>query len=81
MPSVKALPPLLATALLAACSSSPPPPASPASPPVDPQATMLRDTIQKPIDKAKGVEGIINKSKVNQDQQLQSAEGDAASPP
>jgi hypothetical protein len=66
---------------LASCKENPAPdqPTSPSSPV---GATELRDTIQKPIDKAKGVEAIIQKSHDKQDQQMQSQEGDsAASPP
>jgi hypothetical protein len=70
--------PLAAASLLAACKETPQPdpPASPASPVGD---TQLRDTIQRPIDRAKSVEGIIMKSHDRQDQQLQNDEGASSS--
>ena len=66
-----------AALLLASCKENPAPdqPKSPASPVGD---TALRDTIQRPINKAKGVEDIVQKAHDRQDQQLQSAEGDAS---
>jgi hypothetical protein len=66
--------PLAAASLLAACKENPQPdqPASPASPVGD---TQLRDAIQSPINRAKGVEGIIMKSHDRQDKQLQGDEG------
>ncbi|HEY2347201.1 MAG TPA: hypothetical protein VGH80_15220 [Xanthomonadaceae bacterium] len=76
MPRPFRLLPLLAVSLLAACGSSPPPPQTAAAS----GATDLRDTIQKPINKAKGVEDIIQKSHDNRDSQLQDAEGGSASP-
>ena len=70
---------LAAGALLAGCREDPKP--DPARKPDAPVGdTQLRDTIHKPIDRAKSVEGIIMKSKDNQDQQLQDAEGAQASP-
>ncbi|MBS0464206.1 MAG: hypothetical protein JSS03_04345, partial [Proteobacteria bacterium] len=74
-----ALLPLSAFALLAACSHSAPP-ASPAAdaatqPAATSENTQLRDTIQKPINKAKGVEGTVEKSFENQNAQLNAAEG------
>ncbi|HTA64483.1 MAG TPA: hypothetical protein VK753_03180 [Xanthomonadaceae bacterium] len=71
--------PLLVVALLAGCSSAPPPAASGQAD--APQATELRDTIQKPIDKAKSVEGIIQQSHDKQDSQLQDAEGGGSASP
>jgi hypothetical protein len=70
--------PLLAVALLAGCSSAPPPAASDKADAQ--QATELRDTIQKPINRAKGVEDIVLKTHDKQDSQLQDAEGSNASP-
>jgi hypothetical protein len=71
--------PLLAASLLAACSHPPPPPASAQADPA--QATELRDTIQKPIARAKGVEDIIEKSHQHENGQIDAAEGAAASSP
>ncbi len=75
---------LLATpGLLAACSH-PAPPASPAADATTPAAatsgaTDLSRSIHKPIDKAKGVEGTVEKSFENQNRQLDAAEGASAS--
>ena len=68
---------------LVACSEAPPPPEAPKPPDAPTADTQLRDTIQKPIDRAKSVEGIIMKSHDRQDKQLQSDEGasSSASPP
>lgn len=79
MPRPIRLLPVIAAALLAACSSSPPPPSS-ARVAGASEATDLRDTIQKPINKAKGVEDIIEKSHEHQNSQLDDAEGAGASP-
>lgn len=71
---------LLVPALaLAACSASAPPPASVQADAAANQHTQLRDTIQKPINKAKGVEGTVEKSFENQNRQLDAAEGASAS--
>ncbi len=72
-----AVPALTVAATLAGCSSQPPPQSADASPPTS--ATQLRDTIQAPINKAKGVEGIIMKSHDRQDQQLQKEDNGEAS--
>jgi hypothetical protein len=74
--------PFATALLLAACKENPAPDPekSPASPVGN---TELRDTIQRPIDKAKSVEGIIQKSHDKQDQQLQkeeNGEGSASQP-
>ena len=70
----------LATAgLLTGCKEDPKP--DPARTPGSPVGdTQLRDTIQRPIDRAKGVEKTIQDAKDKQDQQLQSEEGGSASP-
>jgi len=90
MPRPTRLLPLLATALLAACSHpSPPAPAASAqadAQPASPQATELRDTIQKPINRAKGVEDIVAKGNANHNAQGEAAAESAsdaspASPP
>ena len=70
--------PLIAVALLAGCSSAPPPVASDKADAQ--QATELRDTIQKPINRAKGVEDVVLKTHDKQDSQLQDAESSDASP-
>jgi len=74
--------PLAAASVLAGCKENPQPDptTSPASPIGD---TQLRDTIQRPLNRAKSVEGMIMKSHDQQDQQLQKDEGassDASSP-
>ena len=85
MPRPIRLLPLLATALLAACSHPPPPAASAQADaqPASPQATELRDSIQKPINRAKSVEDIVAKGNANQnaqgDQAAQGDEGASAS--
>ncbi|MBS0194031.1 MAG: hypothetical protein JSR34_07270 [Proteobacteria bacterium] len=65
--------PIALVLLLAACGSSPPPAAS--TQPASPQTTELRDSIQKPLDKAKGVEGTVEQSFQSQNRQLDAAEG------
>jgi len=76
---------VLATMLvLAACSASAPPPASTkadalAQPAATSEHTELRDSIQRPLNKAKGVEGTVEKSFENQNRQLDAAEGASAS--
>jgi hypothetical protein len=79
--SFRHLPPIaacvLAGSVLAACSAAPPPAAS--SKADDAQATELRDTIQRPIQRAKAVEDIIQKSHDRQESQLQDEEGGNAS--
>lgn len=81
--------PIALAFLLAACGSSPPPAASAQADartqaPATSQNTELRDTIQKPLDKAKGVEGTVEQSFQSQNRQLDAAEGaspaSAASP-
>ncbi len=66
--------PLAAAALLVACNDDPKPdqPKKPDSPVGD---TQLRDTIQKPIERAKGVEKTIQDSKDKQDKQLEDQGG------
>lgn len=72
---------LLAPALvLAACSASAPPPASGKAdaltqPAATSEANDLAGTIHKPIDRAKGVEGTVEKSFESQNRQLDAAEG------
>ncbi|MEO8743109.1 MAG: hypothetical protein ABI365_07960 [Lysobacteraceae bacterium] len=66
--------PLLTAALLAGCHDNPAP--TPDKQPASPVGnTQLRDTIQKPINKAKSVEGTIEEAKEKQDKQLQDAGG------
>ncbi|MET4727894.1 hypothetical protein ABIE09_001701 [Lysobacter enzymogenes] len=48
---------VLICAAAAACSKPQPPEKER---PVDPQATQMRDAIQKPIEQAKGVEGSVD---------------------
>ena len=70
----------LATAgLLTGCKEDPrpDPDKKPDSPVGD---TQLRDTIQRPINRAKGVEKTIQDAKDRQDQQLQNEESGNASP-
>jgi hypothetical protein len=78
MPRHVRLLPLIAAALLVACAAAPPPVAS-ASPDAPQANTQLRDTIQSPIQRAKAVEGIIQKSHDRQDRQMQGDEGGSAS--
>ena len=72
--------PILMLALAAAGCSAPTPP--PTDQPPDPQApaqhardTQLRDAIQRPIDKAKGVEDTTLKAADEQKQQIEDAGG------
>ncbi len=66
--------PLAAIALLVGCSADPPP--APLKQ-VDVPAgdTQLRDAIQKPIDRAKSVEGKLQDEKEKQDKQVQDQGG------
>lgn len=71
---------LVPALLLAACSASTPPPASAkadaiAASVATSEATDLRDSIQRPLNKAKGVEGTVEKSFQDQNRQLDAAEG------
>ena len=73
------LPLLMLTLALAGCSAPTPPPTDQ---PPDPQAgaqhardTQLRDAIQRPIDKAKGVEDTTLKAADDQKQQIEDAGG------
>jgi PBP1b-binding outer membrane lipoprotein LpoB len=72
--------PILMLALAAAGCSAPTPP--PTDQPPDPQAaaqhardTQLRDAIQRPIDKARGVEDTTLKAADEQKQQIEDAGG------
>jgi PBP1b-binding outer membrane lipoprotein LpoB len=77
------LPILLFAFALAGCSAPTPPPTDqPPEPQADPQAaaqhardTQLRDAIQRPIDKAKGVEDTTLKAADEQKQQIEDAGG------
>jgi hypothetical protein len=65
---------LLATLATVGCGSNPPPDtARDAAKPAD--STQLRDAIQKPIDRAKAVEGKIEEEKEKQDQAVQDQGG------
>ncbi len=65
--------------LLTGCKEDPKP--DPARKPDAPVGdTQLRDTIQRPIDRANGVEKTIQDAKDKEDQQLQNEEGGSASP-
>jgi hypothetical protein len=70
--------PLLCCALLSLTACSPPAPPEKEQPP-DPQAarahTGLRDAIQAPLDKAKGVEDQLQKDKEAQDAAIEAAGG------
>ena len=73
------LPFLMLTLMLASCSAPTPPPTDQ---PPDPQAaaqhardTQLRDAIQRPIDKAKGVEDTTLKAADDQKQQIEDQGG------
>ena len=57
---------------LAACSSDDPPPSANAAAP--PQKTVF-DTQLKALDKAKAVQGMVDKQKADTDKQLQDAGG------
>lgn len=62
----------LTCAALAACSKPQPPEKER---PVDPQATQMRDAIQKPIEKAKAVEGDVEKGAQNTRDAIDAAGG------
>jgi hypothetical protein len=61
----------LVLVLLAGCDKPPPDPEAPP----DPQATALRDTIQEPIDKAKGVEAADAQRDAERQKALEEAGG------
>ncbi|MEI2431946.1 MULTISPECIES: hypothetical protein [Lysobacter] len=63
---------LTCAALLAACSKPQPPEKEH---PVDPQATQMRDAIQKPIEKAKAVEGDVQQGAQNTRDAIDAAGG------
>jgi hypothetical protein len=88
MPRSNRLPLLLAVPLLlvlSACGSKPPAASGQADAAAQPaatsEATELRDTIQKPIARAKGVEDVIEKSHQRENGQIDDAEGASASSP
>jgi hypothetical protein len=76
--SIRILLPLLASAALVACGQAPAPVAS-AQADAQNGNTELRDIIQKPIQRAKDVDKVIEAAKDKQDSQLQDEENGNAS--
>lgn len=58
---------------IAAAACSPPPETPPIDDPPEPQATAMRDTIQAPLDKARAVEGTLERAAETQRAQVEHA--------
>ncbi|MCD9098882.1 hypothetical protein LU699_12240 [Luteimonas fraxinea] len=61
--------------LLLVCAACTPPPDSPTEKPAEPQATQLRDAMQKPLDSARSTQATVDADAQRQRQAIEDAGG------
>ncbi|MFL6586089.1 MAG: hypothetical protein ACJ8GV_04320 [Luteimonas sp.] len=61
--------------LLLGCAACTPPPDSPTEKPAEPQATQLRDAMQKPLDDARATQATVDADAQRQRQAIEDAGG------
>jgi len=61
--------------LLLGCAACTPPPDSPTEKPAEPQATQLRDAMQKPLDTARSAQAAVDADAQRQRQAIEDAGG------